>query len=149
MGIGEAPHTHTEGLSGRACLNQPPSWSSPATTPRPAQACHLQAAPPTDHPIPRLTPSLDGSEPGCRSLSRSRSAVRAARTLLSELCTVGAGPAIRLPSSLSPSPNLLQLTLTLLGQGPEAALQVGIVWGRQPSGARGVSGLQVARQVRN
>lgn len=33
------------------------------------------------------TPSLDGSEPGCRSLSRSRSAVRAARTLLSELCT--------------------------------------------------------------
>ena len=56
---------------------------------------------------------------------------------------------LRLSSSLSPSLNLLQLTLTLLGQGPEAALQVGIVWGRQPSGARGVSGLQVARQVGN
>lgn len=106
---GSPPHTLKACQAGPASTNPLPG---PALRPPPRLpgACHLQAAPPTNRPVPRLTPSLDGSEPGCRSLSRSRSAVRAARTLLSELCTVGAGPAIRLPSSLSPSRNLLPAT---------------------------------------
>lgn len=61
---------------------------------------------------PSLTPVLDSSEPRCRSLRWSRSAVRAARTLLSELCTAGAGAGIRpsaspagsVPPSCSHSP---------------------------------------------
>lgn len=43
------------------------------------------------------------------------------------------------PSDSSSSPRLLltalQHTLTLLGQGPETALQVGIVWGWHPTGS--------------
>lgn len=53
-----------------------------------------------------------------------------------------------LPLPARPQPPL-QEALTLLGQGPETALQVGIVWGWQPAGTRGVPGFQVARQVGN
>lgn len=136
-----------------ACRAQPASSNLPSrprsgTTPG-LQSSGLGPAPPTGHPAPSLTPSLDGSEPWCRSLSRSRSVVRAARTLLSELCTVGAGrPSDSLPLPL-PLPACPQPppghALTLLSQGPETALHVGIVWGWQPAGARGVPGLQVAR----
>lgn len=39
--------------------------------------------------------------------------------------------------------------LTLLGQGPETTLQVGVVWRGQSTGARRVPRLQVAGQVGN
>lgn len=83
------PHTH----------RRPVRQGLPQPTPFPAQACPAGPGLPSSGrsfhrpPGPLLTPSLDGSEPWCRPLSRSRSAVRAARTLLSELCTAGAGPA--------------------------------------------------------
>lgn len=151
-GWGKHPNTHTEGLSGRACVNQPPSRPRPATTPGlPRLAIFRPLLPPT-------TRSLAHPQPGwLRTLVQAPQSVpfssEGGQDAAERAVHCGGRAGIRLPSSPSPSPTCspppLQLTLTLLGQGPEAALQVGIVWGRQPSGARGVSGLQVARQVGN
>lgn len=81
----------------------PPSQPRSACTPRPAVSASGHLLSPATM-TPSLTPILDSSESWCRSLSWSRSAVRAARTLLRALCTVraGAGHQTLLPPLLLP-----------------------------------------------
>lgn len=91
-------------LSAETASAKPPPSPRSAIGPQ-AGSPQLQALSPHQPPCPPgLTPILDNSEPWCISLSRSRSVVRAARTLLRELCTKGGVADHQSPRSLLPAP---------------------------------------------